>query len=294
MRRLIKAEIYKLFKGKTFKILCSIATLLAVLVTVSSFTMTEERFMDGLGNISQEEKINSAKAFIESSKEAPIVNPGQLGLNTNGAENPFDVTPIEVFHVSFGVGVVEILISILVASMFAKEYSERTIKNTLAYGKKREAFYVAKLIAIVFGIAIIVGIMVLIPTIATTFIKGWIGNFELSHLIEIVRTYFGAMILYTAITSILMLIVTIVKSSGATIGISVALFIFMPTFLAFSYGQYDWFDKLYELTIFYNTALVTAIKSSSSDMLKAVSVGMITLLASGILGITIFKKQDIK
>ncbi len=294
MRRLIKAEIYKLFKGKTFKILCVIATLLAVLVIGASTIMTKEKFMDNLGDIPKEQKIQQAEAFIKSSQEAPLVNPGQLGLNTNGAENPFDINPIEVFHTSFGVGVVEILISVLVASMFAKEYSQRTIKNTLAYGKKREAFYVAKLIAIVTGIAIIVAIMVLIPTVVTTFTKGWIGNFEFGHILEILRTYLGAMILYTAIASILMLVVVLVKSSGATIGISVALFIFVPTFLAFSYGQYGWFDKLYELTIFYNTALVTAIKSTSTDIIKAVSVGLTTLLLSGLVGITIFKKQDIK
>lgn len=294
MRRLIKAEIYKLFKGKTFKILCTVATLLAILVISASSIMTEERFMNGLGDIPQEQKIEQAKAFIKSSQEAPLVTPGQLGLNTNGSENPFDINPIEVFHTSFGVGIVEILISVLVASMFAKEYSQRTIKNTLAYGKKREVFYIAKLIAIVVGIAIIVAIMVFIPTMVTTFTKGWTGNFEFCHIVEILRTYLGAMILYTAIASILMLIVVLVKSSGATIGISVALFIFVPTFLAFSYGQYDWFDKLYELTIFYNTALVTAIKSTSTDIIKAVSVGLITLLFSGIVGVTIFKKQDIK
>lgn len=294
MRRLIKAEIYKLFKGKTFKILCAVAMILAAVVTYESCFMTEESYMNTLGDISIEEKLEKVEAMKQRSQESPLVQPGQLGINTGGSEDPFDVTPMEVFHISFGVGVVEILISILVAFMFAKEYSQRTIKNTLAYGKKREAFYISKLIAIVVGISIIVAIMVLIPTVVTTFTKGWIGNFEFSHILEILRTYLGAMILYTAIASILMLVVVLVKSSGATIGISVAMFIFVPTFLAFSYGQYDWFDKLYELTIFYNTALVTAIKSTSGDILKAVSVGLTTLLLSSLVGITIFKKQDIK
>lgn len=294
MLRLIKAEIYKLFKGKTFKILCLVATLLAILVIVMPRIMTEEKFMDDLGNIPTEQKIEQANTYIQSSQESPVVSPGQLGFNTTGAENPFDMTPIELFHTSFGVGIVEILISILVASMFAKEYSERTIKNTLAYGKKREYFYIAKLISIVIGIAIIVSIMVLTPTVVTVLTKGWIGNFEVSHLLEIIGTYLGAMVLYAAIISILMLFVTILKSGGATIGISIALFIFVPTFLAFIYGSYEWFDKLYELSLFYNTALVTAIKASSADILKAVSVGITTLLISSIIGITIFKKQDIK
>lgn len=294
MHRLIKAEIYKLFKGRTFKILCLIACLIAMLVIGESFIDSKSRFMDSLGNIPQEQKIEQTKAFIKSSKEAPAVSLGKLGFSTNGAENPFDITPIEVFHTSFGVGVVEILISILVASMFAKEYSERTIKNTLAYGNKREQFYISKLIAIVIGIAIIVGIMVFIPTVVTTFTKGWIGNFKLSHLLEIIRTYLGAIVIYTAITSILMLIATLVKSSGATIGISVALFIFIPTFLSFNYGISEGFDKLYELTIFYNTVLVTAIKSTSTDIIKAISIGATTLLISGVVGVTVFKKQDIK
>lgn len=294
MLRMIKAEVYKLIKSKAFRILCGVAFGLVILIASFSSFMTEDRYFDTLGDIPQEEKYKLAEEMKTSSQDGPIVVPGQLGFNTNGAKDPLNVTPVEVFHVSFGVGVVEILISVLVASMFAKEYSAGTLKNTLAYGKKREQFYISKLIAILIGVAIIVSILVITPTIITIFSKDWIGQFKLTHLIEIVRTFAGAMILYTAIASILMLIVTMVKSNGATISISVLLFIFVPTFLAFNYGRYDWFDKLYELTIFYNTSLATAIKASSTDVLRASVVGICTLLVALLAGISIFKKQDIK
>ena len=71
------------------------------------------------------------------------------------AKDIMNPTAIEVYHSSFGSGVIEILIGILVAALMAKEYSQGTIKNFLAYGKKREEFYLAKFIAIVVGIAII-------------------------------------------------------------------------------------------------------------------------------------------
>lgn len=294
MLRMIKAEIYKLFKSKAFKVLCGITILLiVVIVSVTSF-MTKERYLETLGNIPEEEKIIQVEAIIRDAQEGDVVIPGQLGFNSNGTKDPFNVTPIEVFHTSFGIGVVEILISVLVASMFAKEYSSGTLKNTLAYGKKRYQFYIAKLISITIGISIIVALLVTIPTIITIFTKDWIGNFEISHLVEIMKTYLSAMVLYTGIISIIMLIVTIVKSKATTIAISVLVFIFVPTSLAFRYGRGDWFDKLYELSIFYNTALATAIKSTNENLLQAIAIGLLTLVVCTLLGIKVFEKQDIK
>lgn len=294
MLRLIKAELYKLFKNKSFKVLCLVAAILAGITITLNSTMTEESYLEGLGDIPMEQKLEKVEASKKASSEIPVVVPGQLGINTGGAKNPFELTPLETFHISFGVGVLEILIGVLVGAMFAKEYSKDTLKNTLAYGKKREHFYFAKLLAISVGVAIIIVIQVLIPTIATAIIRDFSNILSIASIVEISKVFLAAMILYMAIISITMFITTLVKSNGGVIGITVALFIGIPTFLSFNYGRFEWFDKLYELTIFYNTSLVTAIKATNDDILKGVFVGTVTLIISLIAGIMVFKKQDIK
>ena len=39
-------------------------------------------------------------------------------------QRPFNITAVEAFHSSFGSGIMEILIAVLVGTMVAKEYSE--------------------------------------------------------------------------------------------------------------------------------------------------------------------------
>ena len=97
---------------------------------------------------------------IRDSSDA-IVIPGQLGVNLQ-AKDMMNPTALEVYHSSFGSGVIEILIGILVAALMAKEYSQGTIKNFLAYGKRREEFYLAKFTAIVVAIAIILVVIAIL------------------------------------------------------------------------------------------------------------------------------------
>ena len=188
----------------------------------------------------------------------------------------------------------EILIAVLVGTMVAKEYSEGTIKNTLAYGKNRTSFYIAKFINIIAGSAIIMAIMTGVTTLGVIITKGWGEQFKFTQLIHMVETFLGAVIVFGAVAAIIMVISSLVKSNGATIGISVALFILLPTMASFLYGVYDWFDEIYELSLFYNSALVTAIKASSQDVIRSILIGVVTMAIALVAGITIFRGQDIK
>ena len=100
------------------------------------------------------------------------------------AKDIMNPTAIEVYHSSFGSGVIEILIGILVAALMAKEYSQGTIKNFLAYGKKREEFYLAKFIAIVVGVAIILADYYYITNNSITIMNGWGQAFEILTIIR--------------------------------------------------------------------------------------------------------------
>lgn len=294
MLRLMKAELYKLFKGRAFKTLCVVAVVLGILLVGITSIITEDFLMDSLGDVPQAQKEQMLTDLKSMGSSDSVVVAGQLGYNTNGVKDMFKVTGQEVFHVAFGSGIAEVLIAILVASMMAKEYTQGTIKNTLAYGKRREHFYLAKLLAIAIGVAIILAIMTIIPTIIITIKNGWGGSFEMSQLLNIIGVYLGATVVYSAIAAVIMLLATILKSNGATIGISIGIFVFVPTILGFLYGKLDWFDAIYEKTLFYNSALATSLLATSKDVVTATAIGAITLVIAAICAIVIFKKQDIK
>lgn len=295
MLRLIHAEIYKLFRTRTFKVLCLVSLLLALLVIgLTKLTSSEDFIKNSLKGMSQQQQeqyINQLKDM--NSQATSKVTLGSIGLHYNG-KDMFYPTAREIFYGSFGSGVMEILLAVLVGAVVATEYSSGTIKNILAYGKKREHYYISKLIAISIGFVILLGIMVTVSTVGSTILFGWGVPFDLAQALQIIKVFIAATIVGLGTISLLMLLATLVKSNGTIILLGVVVFSILPAVISFLYGRYTWFDKIYESTVSYNWTLATFIHSTNSDILKTMAVGIITLLIASAAGIAVFKKQDIK
>ena len=293
MLKAIQAELYKLFKNRTFKVLICVAVLLSTLTVVMCSSVFEKILNDSLGNMPQDQKEVLMEQLTSMSESEAIVTPGQLGIQLQ-AKDMMNPTSIEVYHASFGSGVIEIIIGILVGALIAKEYSQGTIKNFLAYGKRREEFYLAKFVSMVIAVTIILAVMTILPTIVVTLMNGWGKAFEISQLFGMIKTFVASVIAGSAVAALAMIIATLVKSNGATIGITVAIFIGIPTLAGFLYGIYPWFDRVYEVLPFYNSALATSIKAGNGDLLRSVIISLVTIAISLFVGIKIFKSQDIK
>ena len=293
MLKAIQAELYKLFKNRTFKVLICVAVLLSTLTVVMCSSVFEKILNDSLGNMPQDQKEVLMEQLTSMSESEAIVTPGQLGIELQ-AKDRMNPTSIEVYHASFGSGVIEIIIGILVGALIAKEYSQGTIKNFLAYGKRREEFYLAKFVSMVIAVTIILAVMTILPTIVVTLMNGWGQAFEISQLLGMIKTFVASVIAGSAVAALAMIIATLVKSNGATIGITVAIFIGIPTLAGFLYGIYPWFDRVYEVLPFYNSALATSIKAGNGDLLRSVIISLVTIAISLFVGIKIFKSQDIK
>lgn len=295
MLRLIKAELYKLFRTRAFKVLCIIALMLGIFLVGMSKLMASEDFikssLKGMSPEQQEQFMNQLNST--NGEDAPLVQPGNMGFHLN-SKDIFHPTAKEIFHGSFGAGTIEILLAVLIGAMVAGEYSTGTIKNILAYGKKREYYYISKLIASSIGFAIMLLIMVSTATIGSTIMFGWGQDFNLSEAVHIFMVFGAALIVGMAVISLLMLLAILVKSNGTTIGVGIVVLTVLPTVLSFLYGKFDWFDKIYESTVSYNWAVATSIKAANDDLIKSVTVGAITLLIPAMVGIMVFKKQDIK
>ena len=293
MLKAIQAELYKLFKNRTFRVLVVVGILLSTLTIVMCSPVFDNILNDSLGDMPQEQKDALMQQMTSMSDSDAIVTPGELGIQLQ-AKDMMNPTSIEVYHASFGSGIMEILIGILVAALIAKEYSQGTIKNFLAYGKRREEFYLAKFVAMIVGIAIISAVMTILPTIVVTIMNGWGESFEFSQVLGMIKTFVVSVVASSAVAAIAMVIATLVKSNGATIGITVAIFIGVPTFAGFLYGIYPWFDRVYEVLPFYNSALATSIKAGNGDLLRSLLIALVTIAISLFAGIRIFKAQDIK
>ncbi len=293
MIKSIQAELYKLFKNRTFKVLMIISILLAVLTIFMGSKFFNQIIMDSLGSLPEAQKEMIMKQMTSLSNNDEVVMLNQIGIHLQ-AKDIMNPTAIEIFHASFGSGVIEILIGILVGALLAKEYSQGTIKNFLAYGKRREEFYLSKFISIVIAITIILMIITITPTIISTLFNGWGQSFEISQVLGMIKTFIVSLMASSAVASLIMVIAILVKSNGATIGISVAIFTVIPLLVGFLYGIYPWFDRIYEVLPFYNSALATSIKVGNVDLIKSTLISLITIIISLFTGIKLFKSQDIK
>ncbi len=257
MLKAIQAELYKLFKNRTFKVLIFVGILLSTLVIVMCSSVFDQILSDSLGNMLEDQKQVLIEQMESISESDSVVTPGQLGVQLQ-AKDIMNPTALEVYHSSFGSG------------------------------------YLAKFTAIVVAIAIILAVMTILPTIAVTIMNGWGQAFEISQLLGMIKTFVASLIASSAVAALAMIIATLVKSNGATIGITVAIFIGIPIFAGFLYGIYPWFDRVYEVLPFYNSALATSIKAGNGDLLRSILIALVTIVISLLAGIRIFKSQDIK
>ena len=271
MIKSIQAELYKLFKNRAFKVLMIIAILLAVLTIFMGSKFFNQIIMDSLGSLPEAQKEMIMKQMTSLSNNDEVVMLNQIGIHLQ-AKDIMNPTAIEIFHASFGSGVIEILIGILVGALLAKEYSQGTIKNFLAYGKRREEFYLSKFISIVIAITIILMIITITPTIIFTLFNGWGQSFEISQVLGMIKTFIVSLMASSAVASLIMVIAILVKSNGI----------------------YPWFDRIYEVLPFYNSALATSIKAGNVDLIKSTVISLITIIISLFTGIKLFKFQDIK
>lgn len=286
MLRLLRAELYKIFKGRTFKVLLIVALLLGVLPIIGNMVFAEE------DAIIESQNSNIQVGIAQENKVEEEIVLGMLGMTTAFAEDPLNVTSEEIFYVGFGQGIIELFIAILVGALFANEYSQGTIKNTLAYGKKRRDFYLAKFLGIFIGVMIITGIMTMTPTIINTLMKGW-DNFSITQILGMGKSFLAVGVMSGATIGLVMIFSLVFKNNGPTIAAAVGILVIGPTFLS-AFASNEIVDKITRFTIFYNSTVVKTMGVSLERFNKSLLIGSVTLVITLLLGIMVFNKQDIK
>lgn len=295
MLRILKAELFKLKKNTTFKVLCLIMLFLSFFSIGMTKLMSSEGFID---SITKEMSESEKQAFEQqmqsvSEQDTEIRLSSNMGMTISG-EDPFHPTGKEVFYQSFGNGIIEIFIAVLVGAMVAKEYSKGTIKNTLAYGVKRYKYYIGKVLAISIGVIVLLAILVSVSTVGICIFEGWGETFDFGEVLGILKVFGSASLATIAVTSLMVLLATVLKSNGSTIGIGIVLFSVVPMFLGIIYGIYGWLDNILKLIPAYTWATVVSPIATNGDLLRAVLVSVVTSVIATLLGICVINRQDIK
>ena len=249
MLSIIKAELFKLFKGKTIKILMFFSLVISLLFV-----------------------------FVPMSLEK-VTGPA---------------VPYNLFFTSLGTPLLSMFVAIIASENVSNEYSEGTKKNTLAYGIKRKDLYLARFVTNVIAITICTAITSILLVVIFTILKGWRQPFEIAQIMNMAKAFLGTIVLSSAMLAVIMIISTLVKSNGSTISISIAVYLILALVLQ----QFAGFNKivavLYQLSVSCNLGIVASSDAPSSAFVKAIIIGLVWIVVALAVGISTFKKQEIK
>ena len=280
MYHILKAEIGKLFRSRTFLICCIIAVVMSVITLASYEMMSEVYTPEVVENFNQQTATDSGVSVQVSE-----------GLDFSFLKN---LSGISVLEMSFSGNVLTTLLAVLVSIFVCSEFSGGAIKNIASRGFSRTKIYTAKYIVCVIG-----GIILSIVVLLTTFLGGTLlwgvgetgGDFT-SNLLTFLGIQF---LLNAALTGLMVFVSMAVRNTGGSIAINVCIILFAS--MIFSLVDLVINSEKIKVADYWIGNIIVNISSLSipSELLeKGLIVGILTIVVTYIAGATQFKLADIK
>ncbi|WP_042278411.1 ABC transporter permease subunit [Faecalimicrobium dakarense] len=265
MTNLIKSDLYRLKKNKTFR-KCMFSMIIFIILITSFFSDPRAEIGIITGQVD-----NRMYGFILSSA---LVREG----------------PMEILSTALGfTGIICIMLLFIVGELVMERYEFGVLKNTVSYGHNRYKIYISNLLCI-FVVIISLSIMTIgISFVIWNVIYGVNRGITSSEFTIILKVIIAILIILCAMASVYTMIHTLARKKTIVLGLSVLFVTFIPMSLVelkISYIN----SKMPMLMLmdlcsmpFNNGSLVTFLVSS-----------ILIILISAILGCIIFNKQDIK
>jgi len=255
MNNLLKAELYKLQRNKTFWVLLLVSASLSALL---HFLIITDWWMV------------SATEFDKA------------GLKELNALGTFT---IPLFF--------NLLVSTLAGFYISIEFSQNSvIKNQIVSGNKRWQIYIAKFIVLAIGTFLIVLVTPVFTGLVEMILMGRIEQLSPSALQFLGISFALFTLQVIAFTAIIMVIAVMTEDSGKTIIISIVLTIIM--FAIEKLGKTPFIEWLYDHSIFRQFTAVFQYNLAEGDALKAILIALITLAIVLVCSILYFNKKEIK
>ncbi|WP_102272849.1 ABC transporter permease [Cytobacillus massiliigabonensis] len=255
MTNLIKAEIYKLSRNKTFCVLIvsviGLSTLLHCLILMDWWLLSGTEF-------------------------------DKAGLSEFNALSPFT---IPLFF--------NLIVSTLAGFYISTEFSHSgVIKNQMLSGNKRKNIFMAKFLVFTLGAFIVTILIPLVTAIIIAILFGQGEILNLTNLIYIGRAYGLFALQFLSFTAIVVLIAITTEDSGKTIIFTLLLTIVM--FAVEKLITAPFINMLYENTFFYQFSAVFKHTMTSGDIIKSIFIGVVSLIIILLCGVFMINRKEIK
>ncbi|WP_087974391.1 ABC transporter permease [Oceanobacillus rekensis] len=186
-----------------------------------------------------------------------------------------------------------LIVSTLAGFFISIEFSQSgVIKNQVMSGNKRLHIFIAKYLVFSFGSIIVTILIPLVTALVMVILLGHGDVLNLTNMSYVGRAYSLFTLQFLGYTAIIMLLAIITDDSGKTIILSILFTILMfaieklpkPTFI----------ELLYENSIFNQFSTVFKLTMSTGEITMSILIAFLSLIIVSVCGIVVFKKKEIK
>lgn len=266
MGNLIRADIYKFLKSKSFLVCTIISIGLAI---ASVFLMDFAKNAMTMVSNGAEVTTQAMYGTLDASH--------QMGMSVNGN------TPL--------------FMAIFLSIFVGMEFNLGTIKNVATKAYSRTQIYISKLIVSFLGTLVITAITAAAFVLTALALWGF-GNPESGFAVHTLQMYGIEMLIHLAYASVFIMIAMLVRSSGVAIAVSICLQQFVGlgiSLLEFVVNKvFDWDVTLSNYLLSTNMTAVATKELTGELMLRSTLVALVFLLGAALIGIITFRKRDIK
>lgn len=262
MLRIIKADIYRMVRGKGVYITLAFILLLLILTAAG--------------------------------------NAGRVGVNVDNANDMVEYNTastgkdaaFKAMAMTDNMAYLLLAILIIIAGV---DFSEKSIKNVLSGGISRSKYYFSKWILAMIVVIIVMILNIIVPMITGTVINGFGGSIDSSYIGDLLMGTGLQFILMAGIVTFGIFLIFATRKSGAVIGGYIA-FCMLPMLIVYILSEINAkFENLYTYDIISNMRLAADPSSlANSDITRIIMIGIVCtgIFLAG--GMAIFRKCEIK
>ncbi len=187
-----------------------------------------------------------------------------------------------------------LIVSTLAGFYISTEFSQSgVIKNQLISGHKRTHIFMAKFLVFSFGAGIVTIVIPLVTAVILVILFGQGDLFTFANLMYLARGYSLFTLQFLGYTAIIMLIAIVTEDSGKSIIFPIIFTIVMDVVRVFS-GSSAFIAKFYENTIFYQFSYVFKYTMTNSEIIHSLLIGGVTMILFILCGVFVFNRKEIK
>lgn len=280
MLNLLRSELYKMTRSKSFWVCLIVCAGLAILSAISiyaSISMMDQ--MLGSASLTGGGTDLFGKMGIDAFQQV-----ADLGKQASGLW--FGVYAISTQYF-------QIVAAIFVSIWIGGEFKTGTIRFPVSKGFDRISVYGAKLLVAVIASELFMAVHMAVSWAAGSVIWG-VGSLEGVHLGRLAAMLGVQALLTMALASLFVLLATLFRSSGASVAVNICLLMFSSLLIAFLDLLADskvHFGKYWILQMQTDLSTLTP---AAGDVLQGLVTGILYLVATAAIGCLVFRKRDIR